>query len=118
MIDKFIELIILEINKYYTCYYEEAPHTAVFPYLVMPTINVNPLDSGYSAIFDLEIYINELSDKSVEQIIDTLRDNLEGYSFRDNNIGFHLGFDNHLVLKSNEQDLSVRKITFTARIFR
>lgn len=118
MIDKFIEEVIKEINKYYLCYYEEAPSSTTFPYLVMPTLNLNPLSAGYSGVFDLEIYINELSETSVEQIIDTLRDNLDGYHFRDKNLGFHVGFDNHLIVKSNEQDLIIRRITFTARIFR
>lgn len=118
LIDEFIELIIKKINEYYLCYYEEAPNNTAFPYLVMPTLNLIPLNSGYSGVFDLEIYVNELSKISVEQVIDTLRDELDGYIFRNKNIGFHIGFDDHLITKSNEQDLVIRKITFSARIFR
>lgn len=118
MIDRFIEVLIEEINKYYTCYYEEAPNNTKFPYLIMPTLNVTPLDSGYLAVFDLEIYINEISDVSVETIIDTIRDKLDGFSFCEKGLGFHIGLDNHLIVKSNEQDLSMRRITFSARLFR
>ena len=118
MTDRFIELLMIEVNKYYTCYYEEAPSNTAFPYLVMPTLNLTPLDSGYSCVFDLEIYINELSDISVETIIDSLRDNLDGFSYGEFGLGFHIGFDNQLLVKSNEQDLVIRRITFTARIFR
>lgn len=117
LIDLFIEKVITKINEYYLCFYEEAPSNVTFPYLVVPTISVTPLDMGYSAIFDIEIYINELSSVSTETIIDTLRDNLAGYRYKDNKIGFHLGFENHMLVRSNEQDLSIRKITFEARIF-
>lgn len=118
MTDRFIELLIKEVNKYYNCYYEEAPSNTTFPYLVMPTLSLTPLDTGYSGVFDLEIYINELSEESIEQIMDTLRDNFDGFSFFENGLAFHIGFDNQLIVKSNEQDLSIRRITFTARLFR
>ena len=118
MTDRFIELIIKEINKLYTCYYEEAPNDTSFPYLVMTSLNLTPLDSGFLGIFDLEIYINELSKQSVETIIDNLRDKLDGYYYRESNLGFHIGFDNQSIIKSNEQDLAIRRITFQARIFK
>ncbi len=118
MVDLFIEKILSKINEYYTCYYEEAPSSANFPFLVVPTLVLSPLNSGYSGIFDIEIYVNELCNESNENIIDTLRDNLDGYHYRNENIGFHLGFENHMIVKSNEQDLSIRKISFVARIFK
>lgn len=121
MTDKFIELLINKINNYYTCYYEEAPSNASFPYLVIPTLSINPLldiGAGFNCNFDIEIYINELSTDSVENIIDTLRDCLDGYYYRDNDLSFHIGFDNQLIIKSNEQDLIIRRASFIARIFR
>ncbi len=121
LIDRFIEILIKkinEINEDFICYYEEAPTTAKFPYLVMPTLNITPLDTGYLGVFDLEIYINELSIISLEQILDSLRDNLSNYYYCEDKLAFHLGFENQLLNKSLEQDLSIRKITFAARIFR
>lgn len=118
MIDNFITKLQEEINKYYTCYYEESPSNAVFPFLVIPTMNLTPLYDGYQGIFDIEIYINELSNQTVESIMDDLRDKLEGYSYRDNNLGFHIGFENQIIVKSNEQDLSIRRMSFSARIFK
>lgn len=118
MIDKFVEVFIKEINKYYTCYYEEAPNDARFPFLIMPTLNLTPLSMGYLAIVDIEIYNNELSNISVENILDELRDNLDGWSYHDKDIGFHIGFDNQVINKSTEQDIIIRKITFSARIFK
>ena len=118
MIDNFVEILINKINEYYVCYYEEAPNDAKFPYLVIPTMQLTPLEDGYSAIFDIEIYTNELSTISIEKIMDDLRDKLDGFHIRNDKIGFHLGFDNHLVVKSTEQDIIIRRITFTARIFK
>ena len=118
MTDRFIELIQDKINEYYTCYYEEADPNTSFPYLVIPTLTLNPIDSGFSGLFDIEIYVNELSKVSVEEIMDKLRDNLDGYSYYEKGLGFHIGFDNQLLVKSNEQDLSMRRITFEARLFR
>lgn len=118
MTDKFIELIINKVNTLYICYYEEAPNDTSFPYLVMPTINFTPLESGYLAVFDLEIYINELSEQSVEEIMDNLRDALDRYSYHSENLSYHIGFDSQTIVKSNEQDLAIRRITFDAHIFR
>lgn len=118
MTDKFIELVINKINTIITCYYEEAPSNAVFPYSVMTTLNITPLDSGYLGVFDLEIYINELSDQSVEEIMDSLREELTSFSYFSKDLSYHLGFDGQTIVKSNEQDLSIRRITFSARIFK
>ena len=118
MINMFIEKLQEKINEYYTCYYEESPSNATFPFLVIPTLNLTPLYDGYQGIFDIEIFINELSDQNVEFIMDNLRDKLEGYSYRDDNLGFHIGFENQIIVKSNEQDLSIRRMSFSARIFK
>lgn len=119
MRDRLIELISNKINDYYTCYTEEAPSTATFPYLVIPIFKSFPIEeSGFSCTFDIEVYINELSNISFESIVDTLRDNLDGYFYRDDTIGFHLGYETDSNYNSTEQDLVIRTITFTARIFR
>lgn len=118
MIKEFITLLLNKLNEYYQAYYEEAPKTTTFPYLVVPSITTSPLNAGYQCLFDIEIYINELSDITVETIMDTLRSNLKDYSFCNNNIAFHIGYESENNIKSNEQDLSIRKMTFSARIFR
>lgn len=119
MTEKFIELFIKKINEYYTCYYEEAPSKTGFPYIVIPTIALTPLNHGYLCITDLFIYINELSEKSIEEICDTLRTNLDNFSILDQEcgIGFHVSFENQTISNINEQDLSIRKISFASRIF-
>lgn len=114
----FIKILLAKINEYYTCFYEEAPSTTSFPYLVVPTITLTPLNEGYICMFDIEIYKNEMSTITIEDILDTLLNNLDNYSYCDENIAFHLGFESTNILKSLEQDLSIRKITFSARIFR
>ena len=118
MNEKFLEKLIGKVKTIYTCYYEEAPSNAIFPYLVIPSITLSSLDSGYLSVFDIEIYNNELSNISVEKICDDLREELDGYSYYETGIGFHIGFDSQLIIKQNEQDLVIRRITFAARIFK
>lgn len=117
MSEKFIEKLMEIINEVITCYYEEAPNNAEFPFGVVPTLNINPLNAGYLCTFDIELYNNELSNITIESMCDLLREHLDSYSYQDNEIGFHLGFENQYLQKQNEQDLIYRRITFSARIF-
>lgn len=117
MIKEFVKQIMNKINEYYTAYYEEAEKTTSFPYLVVPTLNITPLNAGYRCLVDIEIYINELSKLTVEDIIETLKKGLDGFSFNNDKIAFHLGIDGIYLASSNEQDLKYKKITFEARIF-
>lgn len=118
MTEKFIEKILDKINTIYTCYYEEATKSAIFPYCVVPTLVLTPLDSGYMCMVDIELYNDEFTNISIEKMCDDLREELDGYSYKDENIGFHLGFESQYLSKSNEQDLTYRKITFVSRIFK
>jgi len=113
----FLEQLMKKINTIMTVYYEEAPKSASFPFGVVPTLSITPLDYGYQCLFDIEIYINELSLIDVETLCDNLRSNLDGYHFKNKDIGFHIGFENQYLTKENEQDLSMRRISFIARIF-
>lgn len=90
MIEEFIKQLLCKINEHYEAYYEEAPRTAKFPYLVVPSIVMFPLNSGYSCLFDIEIYNNELSSITLEKILDTLRDSLKNHSFKNDKIAFHI----------------------------
>lgn len=117
MIKEFIKQLLNEINNYYTAYYEEAEKTTTFPYLVVPTLNITPLNSGYRCFVDIEIYNNELSDITTEDIVETLKNAFEDYSFNNDKIAFHLGLDNIYLSGSNEQDINFKRITFEARIF-
>ena len=117
MTEKFIKSLLDKVNTIYLCYYEEADNEASFPYCVIPSISFTPLNDGYLSMFDIEIYNNELSNISVEQMIDQLRVGLDGYSENSNGIAYHIGFENQLLIKQNEQDLIVRRVSFSARIF-
>lgn len=117
MINDFIIPLLDKINMIYTCYYEEAPSNAKFPYLVIPLINMKSLDMGYSTIFDIEIYNNELSNQDIEEICHNVIKELDKYNFKNSKLGFHLNFENLFLMKSTEQDLLIRRITFEARIF-
>ena len=121
MTKNFLEKLMLKINTLMKdkmiIYYEEAPKSASFPFGVIPTLSITPLDYGFQCLFDVELYINELSLTDVESLCDDLRNGLDGYNYRDSNIGFHIGFDNQYLTKQNEQDLDMRRISFIARIF-
>ncbi len=117
MTKEFIKQLLNEINKYYTCYYEEAPNNAKFPYLVIPTLHIIPLNAGYSCTVDIEINNNEISNILTEEIIDKLKNKLNEFSFINDKIGFHLGISDINILKASDQDLINRRISFEARIF-
>ena len=117
MTENFLNSIMSVINEVMTVYYEEAANDATFPYGVIPTLNITPLDYGYHCVFDIELYINELSEQSIEEICDLLRNKLDGYSYYENGFGYHIGFDSQYLSSSNDIDLSYRRITFAANIF-
>lgn len=118
MIKEFIKQLLIKINTLYNCYYEEAPKNAKFPYLVIPTLHLVPLNSGYSGIIDIEINNNEISKIYTEDIIDNLNKKFNEFSFLNEKIGFHLGTDSINILKSSDQDLINRRISFEARVFK
>ena len=118
LISRFIKQLLIIINTQYQCYYEEAPSSTSFPFLVVPFVSLSPLHNGYLALFDIYIYNNETSDISIENISESLIGCLNNYSYCDEYIGFHVGFEDGMLQKSTEQDLTIRKISFSARIFR
>ena len=117
MIKEFIKQLMNKLNEYYTVFYEEADKNTSFPYLVVPTLNITPLNAGYRCLVDIEIYTNELSETTIETIVETLKNGLDEFSFNNEKIAFHLGLDNIYLSGSNEQDLKFKRITFEARIF-
>jgi len=119
MTETFIEKLLNVINTKETCYYDKVPKTVTFPYCVIPTLSISPLNNGYSYLFDIEIYTNELNNgtKSAETIADELRELLDNYSYRDTTIGFHIGFDSQYLTREQDQDLIYRRVTFVARLF-
>lgn len=114
----FIKLLLTKVNTIHTCYYEEAKKNAAFPYCVIPTLTFSPLNGGYTCLLDIELYTGETTEVSIEEMLDNLREGLDGFSEITDGIGYHLGFEDQIILKQNEQDLSARRITFSARIFK
>lgn len=117
MTEKFLIALMKHVNTLMNVYYEEAPKSATYPFGVVPTLSITSLDYGYQCIFDVELYVNELSESSIEKLCDNLRIGLDNYSYNDDIIGFHVNFENQYLTKQNEQDLIYRRITFVARIF-
>ena len=75
MTEKFIENLLPKGNTIYTCYYEEAPKKKKFPYCVIPTLVLSPLDSGYMCMVDIELYNDEFTNTSIEKIKEVAKDN-------------------------------------------
>lgn len=113
----FLEKIIEKINEIYPCYYEEVPSSASFPFCVIPTININDLNMGKTIMFTIEIYNNKLSKIISEDIMQNLEKQLDRYHYIDDTIAFHIGWDNSRSVKSIEQDLIIKEVSLTARIF-
>ena len=114
---KFLTALLNKCNEIMNVYYEEALKKAQFPYGVIPSLNIVPLDYGYQCLFDIEIYVNELSDSCVEDLCDKLKKGLDCYNYMDNDIGFYLMFENQYLTKQTEQDFTMRRVSFIARIF-
>ncbi len=117
MIDTFLDKIMEKLNTIMTVYYEKAPDEASYPYGVVPDLSITTLNYGLQCLFDVELYINELSASNVESLCDSLRTGLDEYCYRDNNVGFHVSFESQYLGKMTEQDSSMRRVTFIARIF-
>lgn len=117
MIDTFLEKIMSKLNTIMTVYYERVPDNATYPYGVVPDLSITPLNYGYQCLFDVEVYINELSDQNVEQLLDSLRTGLDEYNYKDSVMGFHVNYESQYMGRMTEQDSSMRRITFIARIF-
>lgn len=117
MIDHFIDVLMQHINTISKIYYEEAPVNAEFPYGVLTSLQTRTLDYGILCNFDIEFYVNELSTENIEAVCDTLRTNLDKFSYHDSIMGFYLSYDDQILSKQKEQDFSYRRISFIARIF-
>lgn len=117
MIDTFLKILMPLINNILQTYYEEAPDETSYPYGVIPSLSISNLNYGCQCLFDIEVYINELSNQNVEKICDSLRENLDGLFYLNKDIGFHLNFENQYLGKMTEQDSKMRRVTFIARIF-
>lgn len=116
---KLIEELIKHINTFTTCYYEQVPTSANYPFSVIMPPSTSELDAGNLVMFDIEIYANELTGaEDIESLCDTLRNNLDNYLLiSENNFNAHIEFNNYSNMRENEQDLLARRITFEARVF-
>lgn len=115
---EFIKELLNKVNEIYKCYYDEAPKNVSFPYCVIPNIVISSLNSGDLCIFDIELYTNELKGGiSIEEMCDNLRKELDRSIINGLNFNSHIGFEDQNIIKSIEQDLISRRISFSARIF-
>ena len=107
------------IGTFITCYYDEASKSGSFPYCVLIPPSTSELNDGYLLMFDIEIYANELTGaEKIEELNDLLKNNLDNYLLNsENNFNSQIFFENSGPVKDLEQDLLVRRMTFSARVF-
>ena len=116
--DKYIEKLIAKISTVKTCYYEEAPKGISYPYLTLSSFIMSDLSSGYLALFDIDVWVDEYTDSNIDQLCDQLINELDKTTLNED--GFfnsHINFENRNMVKDNEQDLISRRVSFAARIF-
>ena len=94
MIDHFIDVLMQHINTI---------SNAEFPYGVLTSLQTRTLDYGILCNFDIEFYVNELSTENIEAVCDTLRTNLDKFSYHDSIMGFYLSYDDQILSKQKEQ---------------
>jgi hypothetical protein len=115
---KYIEKLIEKISTIKTCYYEEAPSGVAYPYIVLSSFNVSDLAYGDLVYFDIEIWFTEYTTTDIDALSDNLRNGLDKTTVNlSNYFTSHINFDNQNMIKDQEQDLIVRRLSFTARIF-
>jgi hypothetical protein len=109
------------INDVLTCYYDEAPATAAFPYCVLSGINVQDLADGDQIFFDVDIWTDEKQQNAtgiLEGYCDTIRNALSGLPLSvENTFHCHINFDSQQTVRDNEHDIAHRRLSFTSRIF-
>lgn len=116
----YISALRSHIDKIVTCYYDEAPASASFPYSVVSGVYVIDLSAGDSMNFYVDVYADENQHDSaveLENLTDKVRNHLSGAVISGENFTSHVGFDNRSNVTENEFDLIHRRLTFTSRIF-
>lgn len=116
--NEYIETLRTSINSICTCYFEEAPKSASFPYCVLVPPATSNIDYGDMFMFDLEVFTNEINGaEELETTCDDLRNYLNNKTLNlENKFSSHIGFENYISIKDTEQDLLCRRLTFSARI--
>ena len=116
--DLYIEKLIQKISETQICYYEEAPTGIAHPYLTLSNFNISDLASGDLAMFDIEIWFTEFTDSNIDQLCDQLRNELNRTTLNEEGaFSSTIYFENQNMVKDREQDLIVRRLSFSTRIF-
>lgn len=117
----FLENLIKHISKVVTCFYEEAPPGASFPFAVVSGEYITELNQGDNLEFYLEIFADEKAENStveMEDLASSLRAHLNNAIIAaDGRFSSHIGFENQKNTFESEPDLCHRRQTYTARIF-
>lgn len=116
---EYVKALIDKINETHICYYEDVPKGIEYPYMYIPTININGIgESGETSNFDIQIWHIEGEDGDIDDLADAIRNALDRITINKNgSFTSHIYFQNQNIVRDLEPDLILRELSFTARIF-
>jgi len=115
-----IKRLTNKVNDLTSCYYEEAPEGARFPYTILTSINGYDIGAGDGVSFMLEFYTGEQEGQSekLDMQIDEIRTALDGACISEEGVfAAHIGFNSRSGMEKRSHDLCRRRLSFTARTF-
>lgn len=118
MINLRKEIQSLLKSKASSVYYQDAPETASFPYVIFDF--PNSFDNFGQDVYnlDIDIWDNKINTTDLEVLADTLWDSLNKYTHIDANIQFVIYRMNRLALKDNDPSIRRRKLIFQVRFLK
>lgn len=118
---EFIRKLTTIIDSVATCYYEESPVSAAFPYCVAGSVHISDMESGDLLAFDVDVWTDEKKPDAtveLEGICDRLRNRMSNAVLtQDGVFSAHIGFEAQSAVNESEFDLCHRRLSFSARIF-
>lgn len=120
----FIKALVQFINEAVTCYYEDAPEGAAFPYCTVSSLNTTPLEEGEHgclALFYIDVWAGEQhgsETRALETACDRIVNRMQrAVISKTGEFAAHIGFENKRVEQETEFDIAHRRISMSARIF-
>ncbi|MGM9681543.1 MAG: hypothetical protein ACI3XR_08565 [Eubacteriales bacterium] len=102
------------------CYYDRAPKGAKLPYSVLDSVTAGPLNDGDLSLFDVRIWTDDrlpTATEDLEAFCGKVRDAMDGTILSAGGVYAHIGYEGRIPDSDKEDDLCVRRLSFSARVF-
>lgn len=102
------------------CYYDRAPKGTKLPYSVLDSVTAVPLHDGDLSLFDVRIWTDDrlpTATTDLEALCGKVRSALEGTVLSVGGVYAHIGYEGRITESDKEDDLCVRRLSFSARVF-